>query len=65
MDFQTAVEIVTADQNEGDWGDEGVMTPREAVEHVRNIMSLADVIVYGDENTEAYRLVLSTTQLPE
>ncbi len=64
MDFQTAVEIVTTDQNEGGWGDEAAMTPREAVEHVRNIMTLADVIDYGDENTEAYRLVLSTTQLP-
>lgn len=64
MDFQTAVAIVTADQNEGDWGDEPALTPREAVEHVRNIMTLAEVIDYGDENTEAYRLVLSTTRIP-
>lgn len=64
MDFQTAVEIVTADQNEGDWGEEQAMTPREAVEHVRNIMTATDVIDYGDENTEAYRLVLTTTRLP-
>lgn len=65
MDFQAAVEIVTADQNEGDWGNDAAMTPREAVEHVRNIMTLADVIDYGDENTAAYRMVLSTTQQPE
>lgn len=65
MDFQTAVKIVTADQNESDWGAEPMMTPREAVEHVRNIMRPQDVVDYGDENTEAYRLVLSTTQLPE
>lgn len=65
MDFQAAVEIVTADQNEGDWGNDAAMTPREAVEHVRNIMTLADLIDYGDENTAAYRMVLSTTQQPE
>lgn len=65
MNFQTAVMIVTADQNESDWGDEPTMTPREAVEHVRDIMRPEDVVDYGDENTEAYRLVLSTTQLPE
>lgn len=65
MDFQAAVEIVATDQNEGDWADEAAMTPREAVEHVRNIMTLADVIDYGDENTEAYRMVLSTAQLPK
>lgn len=65
MDFETAVAIVTADQNENDWGEEPAMTPREAVEHVRNIMTVEEVVDYGDENTEAYRLVLSTTQLPE
>lgn len=31
MDFYTAVGIVTADQNSGDWGAEGPMTRREAV----------------------------------
>ncbi|GAA3847049.1 hypothetical protein KACC15558_28230 [Brevibacterium ammoniilyticum] len=61
MDFQTAVEIVTADQNENDWGEEGPMSQHEAVEHVRNTMSLDEVVDYGDENTEAYRLILSTT----
>ena len=65
MDFQEAAAIVTADQNQNDWGDESPMTQAEAVEHVRNIMTLEDVVDYGDENTEAYRLVLSTSQLPE
>lgn len=65
MDFQEAAAIVAADQNQGDWGDEPPMTPAEAVAHVRNIMTLDDVVDYGDENTEAYRLVLSTSQLPE
>lgn len=65
MDFQEAAAIVTADQNQNDWGDEPPMTQAEAVEHVRNIMTLEDVVDYGDDNTEAYRLVLSTSQLPE
>lgn len=65
MDFHEAAAIVTADQNRNDWGDEPPMTTVEAVEHVRNIMTLVDVVDYGDENSEAYRLVLSTSQLPE
>mgnify|MGYP003509600205 FL=1 len=65
MDFQTAVKIVTADQNEGEWGDKPTMTSREVVEHVRNIMRPEDVVDHGDENTEAYRRVLLTRQLPE
>ena len=64
MEFRKAAEIVTADQNAGDWGEEEPMTQREAVEHVRNIMSFDDVIDYGDENTEAYRTVLSTPGMP-
>lgn len=40
------------------------MNPVEAVEHVCNIMTLNDVVDYGDEKTEAYRFVLSTSQLP-
>lgn len=65
MDFRTAVEIVTADQNVGDWGQEGPMSQREAVEHVRGIMTVDEVIDYGDENTDAYRLILTTTALPD
>lgn len=64
MDLETAAAIVAADQNSNDWGDEPPMSPREAVEHVRNIMTLDEVVDYGDENTEAYRLVLSTSELP-
>lgn len=51
MDFQEAAAIVTADQNQNDWGDEPPMTQAEAIEHVRNIMTLEDVVDYGDENT--------------
>lgn len=65
MDFQEAATIVTADQNQNDWGDDPPMSSVEAVEHVRNIMTLDDVVDYGDENTEAYRMVLSTSRLPE
>lgn len=64
MDFKKAAEIVTADQNENDWGDEGPMGQTEAVRHVRNTMSFEDVIDYGDENTEAYHQILSTRGLP-
>lgn len=64
MDFKKAAEIVTADQNENDWGDEGPMSQTEAIRHVRNTMSFEDVIDYGDENTEAYRQILSTRELP-
>lgn len=64
MNLETAAAIVAADQNAGDWGDEPPMSPREAVEHVRNIMTLDEVVDYGDENTEAYRLVLATLELP-
>lgn len=65
MDFQTAVEIVTADQNANDWGDESPLSPREAVEYARHTILLEDVVDYGDDNTEAYRLILSTTALPD
>lgn len=64
MNLETAAGIVAADQNAGDWGDEPPMSPREAVEHVRNIMALDEVVDYGDANTKAYRLVLSTSELP-
>lgn len=65
MDFQEATAIVTADQNKNDWGDEPPLGQAEAVEHVRNTMTMKDVVDYGDENTEAYRLILSTSQVPE
>ena len=64
MDFKKAAEIVTADQNENGWGDEGPMSQTEAVRHVRSTMSFEDVIDYGDENTEAYRQILSSRELP-
>lgn len=61
MSFAEAVRIVTADQNEGVRDGEEPFTEEEAVAHVRNIMSLEDVWDYGDENTEAYRIVLAPT----
>ncbi|MCB1273089.1 MAG: hypothetical protein KDB25_01645 [Leucobacter sp.] len=64
MNLETTAAIVAADQNAGDWGGEPPMSPREAVEHVRNIMTLDEVVDYGDENTEAYRLVLASSDLP-
>lgn len=64
MDFRTAVEIVTFGRNEGDWGEASQLSTPEAVEHVRNIMTLDEVVEYGDENTEAYRLVLAALDLP-
>lgn len=59
LDYNQAVKIVTADQNEGVREGEQPFSEEEAVAHVRNTILLADVVDYGDENTEAYRIVLS------
>lgn len=63
-DFWTNVEIVTVDQNEGDWGKGSRLSAADAVEYVRNVRALYEVVDYGDANTKSYRLVLSTSELP-
>lgn len=62
MTYSEAVTIVTADQNEGVRDGEPLFTEEEAVAHVRNTIALDEVVDYGDENTDAYRIVLSSHQ---
>ncbi|WP_279366224.1 hypothetical protein [Microbacterium testaceum] len=59
MDYNEAVMIFTADQDEGVRGGEQPFPEEEAVAHVRNTILFADLVDYGDENTEAYGIVLS------
>lgn len=63
MNYEQAVRMVTDDQNEGVNPERGetLLTEQEAVEHVRNILSVETLTDYGDDLTEAYRIVLTST----
>ncbi|GAA3852341.1 hypothetical protein KACC15558_34160 [Brevibacterium ammoniilyticum] len=63
MGFHTAVGI--ADQDAGDWRDASPLTPREAADHVRNPISIEQIVDDGDDHTDSYRLILSTSMVSD
>ena len=61
MEWNKAAQIVADDQNAGVSTEAGetLYTVEEAVAHARNILTPETLTDYADENTEAYRLILT------
>lgn len=61
MKWEEAVRIVTDDQNAGVNTEAGErpLTPAEAVAHARNILTAETLTDYGDDLTDAYRLIIT------
>lgn len=60
MNLTHAVMIVVADQVAG-WAEDTTPTPREAIDHVRHILTPQSLILSGDESDDAYLAVLKAT----
>jgi hypothetical protein len=60
VNLNQAIRTVFIDQTNG-WAGDTNPTPREAIDHARNVLSVDSLLDIGDGNYGAYRLVLEAS----